>query len=61
MPEAMKKHNFWRDALKQYNKGKECFHIPKKGTEAYKEVETIMNQLKNPTVGVMTRSKKRKQ
>ncbi len=35
------------EALKEFNKGKKKFVIPKKGTAQYKKVISIMNKLKS--------------
>jgi hypothetical protein len=37
--------NKWTQALMEYNKGKETYHIPKKGTTEYDEVRILMDQL----------------
>ena len=45
-----KSENRWQRALKQYNDGNSSFIIPKKGSDQYNEVVSIMNGTrKQPT------------
>jgi translation initiation factor IF-2 len=39
--------NNWIKALKELNKGKDCFCIPKKGSDEYKKTIKIMNETDN--------------
>jgi hypothetical protein len=41
-----KSENKWQNALKQYNTGNSSFIIPKKGSDQYNEVVSIMNGVK---------------
>jgi hypothetical protein len=45
---GMKKNNPWIDALKEYNKNKGQWCLPKKGSKEYDEVKKIMDNNKKP-------------
>ena len=48
----------WRSALKEYNKGKSGFVIPKKGSSEYQAVLDIMNGKKQETVPNVVQKKR---
>ena len=41
-----KGESYWREGLKEYNKGKDTFSIPKVGTKAHSEVKKLAERLK---------------
>ena len=56
---GMKKNNPWIDALKEYNKNKGQWCLPKKGSKEYDEVKKIMDRNKKPKKSVIEPKKEK--
>jgi hypothetical protein len=46
--ERKKSDNVWNSALKEWNKGRASYSIPKKSTKEHAEVMALVEKLKNP-------------